>query len=262
MAININGIKVFTEGDTALQPIVFVHGFPFDHTIWDKIIEALHHDYYCVSYDLRGLGDSDVGDGQYTIEGHADDLDTIISKLDLDGVILCGFSMGGYIALRANERFKNFKALILANTTTASDNDEAKIKRAKAMQDINTNGVMPFLESFFSVAFSEDYLAKHSDEIVHLKQKISTFSPIGIKGALLAMACRTDTTKSLQYAPRSLFIASSDDAIIPSQTMKDISKEAKNGQFVEIPNSGHVSMLEQPKEFINALKSFLDSIEN
>lgn len=145
----IDNLSVYTKGNPSNPAIVFIHGFPFDHTLWDTIIEQLHQTYYCISYDLRGLGNSEVGHGQYTMESYVDDLEQIIVQLNLTHVILCGFSMGGYIALRASQRLNNINALILANTTTSSDSDEAKLKRANAIQKITQEGLNPFLENFF-----------------------------------------------------------------------------------------------------------------
>ena len=254
----INGIKVFFKGNLSAQPLIFIHVFPFDHTLWDNVIEQLKDDCYCISYDIRGFGSSEVGHGQYTMEGYVDDLGAVISQLGLQEVILCGFSMGGYIALRANQRLQNFKALILANTTTTGDNDEAKLKRAKAIYNIEQDGVKPFLDNFFTAAFTQKYWKEHQDKIALLREKILAFNPLGIKGALLAMISRTDTTRSLlEQAPPTLLIGASHDTIIAPKTMKDLASKITNSHYVELQNSGHVSMLEEPEEFVEALKSFL-----
>ncbi len=256
----INEIKVFLQGDSNAQPIIFIHGFPFDHTLWDDVVKQFKDHYYCISYDIRGFGDSEVGCGQYTMESYVDDLEAIIMQLDLKDVILCGFSMGGYIALRANERLQNFKALILANTTTTSDNDEAKLKRANAIQKIEKEGVKPFLEGFFTVALTKNYQKEHGEKIQLLKEKVLKFDPIGIKGGLLAMITRTDTTKSLEQTPPTLLIEASDDEIIPSKTMEELAKKIKNSHYVEIQDSGHISMVQKPQEFVKALQTFLQVI--
>ncbi|MDD2639819.1 MAG: alpha/beta hydrolase [Arcobacteraceae bacterium] len=256
----IDNLSVYTKGNPSNPAIVFIHGFPFDHTLWDTIIEQLHQTYYCISYDLRGLGNSEVGHGQYTMESYVDDLEQIIVQLNLTHVILCGFSMGGYIALRASQRLNNINALILANTTTSSDNDEAKLKRANAIQKITQEGLNPFLENFFSVAFSKNYQEKHIDCVNLLKQKIQQFNPIGVKGALLAMISRTDTTEHLhQQTLPTLFIESSNDAIIPTDTMKKLASKTNNSHYVQLQNSGHLSMIEQPQAFVSAINKFLIS---
>lgn len=80
MEIKINELSVYTTGNDNNQSIIFVHGFPYDHTMWNKQVDYFKEKYYCVTYDVRGLGNSLVGDGQYTMEKYADDLFAIISE--------------------------------------------------------------------------------------------------------------------------------------------------------------------------------------
>lgn len=256
----INGLNVSMKGDKEHQPIIFIHGFPFDHTLWDDIISKLENRYYCISYDVRGLGSSEVQSGQYTMESFVDDLEYIIAKLELKDVILCGFSMGGYIALRARERLNDFKALILANTTSVSDNDESKLKRAAAIKKINSAGVESFLNQFLEIAFSKRYVTQHAKDMKDLKNRILEFSPIGINGCLLAMLSRTDTTMSLKNIEiPTLLITAKDDAIIAPKAMKSMAKDIINCKYVELKNSGHVSMLENPRDFLIAIEEFLQT---
>ena len=98
MKVSINSLSVNTFGDQNNQPIIFIHGFPYDHSMWENQINFLKEKYFCVAYDVRGLGESYVGDGQYTMEAYVNDLFSIINELKLKRPILCGLSMGGYIA--------------------------------------------------------------------------------------------------------------------------------------------------------------------
>lgn len=258
----IDGIYVKTCGKTTNQPIVFIHGFPFDHTLWNDVIDALKDEYYCISYDIRGFGNSELNTGQYTMESYTEDLENIISELKLEKPIVFGFSMGGYIALRANEKMKgDYKALILANTTTSSDNDEAKLKRAAAISDIDANGIEPFVDKFFSVAFSEDFSKKEPQKLKEIKSKIMNFNPIGIKGGLLAMVSRTDTSQSLtEIDIPVLLISGEKDKIITPNIMGDMAKSIKNSSVDCLSDSGHLSMIEKTDEFISALKRFLETL--
>ena len=106
MKKTINGLSVFIEGDSQSKAILFVHGFPFDHLMWDAQINEFSNKYLCITYDIRGLGKSPAGDGQFTMELFVDDLKKIIDELKLDKPVLCGLSMGGYISLRAAERMQ------------------------------------------------------------------------------------------------------------------------------------------------------------
>ena len=260
--IIINGLEVQTYGKDTNQSIIFIHGFPFDHTLWDNVIDQLKDTYYCISYDIRGFGNSQCNTGQYTMESYVEDLENIILKLQLDKPILCGFSMGGYITLRANEKQPtNYKALIFANTATNSDNDEAKLKRSGAISSIDKDGVEPFLEKFFSVAFSEKYTKKEPVRVEELKDKIMHFNPVGIKGGLLAMVSRTDTTQSLQKIDIPvLLISGENDKVISPDIMEQMANDIKNSTLVSLSDSGHVSMLEKPDQFNNALKVFLETL--
>lgn len=258
----IDGIEVKTYGKETEQSIVFIHGFPFDHTLWDDVISELKDRYYCVTYDVRGFGNSEFNTGQYTMESYTEDLENIISELKLDKPIICGFSMGGYIALRLNEKHKgSYKALILANTATNSDNDEAKLKRASAISSIYKNGVEPFLDKFFSVAFSENFTKKQPHKIEKIKNKIMSFNPVGIKGGLLAMISRTDTTQSLKEIDIPvLLITAENDKVIPSDTMTKMANDIKNSTLECLSDSGHVSMIENPDQFNSVIRKFLKSI--
>ena len=101
MKHTINGLSVHTFGDNKNRSIIFIHGFPYDHSMWENQINILKEKYFCVAYDIRGLGESSLGDGQYTMEAYVDDLFSIIKDLQLNKPILCALSMGGYITLRA-----------------------------------------------------------------------------------------------------------------------------------------------------------------
>ncbi len=260
MQKKINGLNVETFGDINNQAIVFIHGFPFDHTLWDDVISEFKDEYYCISYDIRGLGKSELNTAQFTMESYVQDLESVVFGLKLDKPIICGFSMGGYVALRANER-ASYRALILANTATNSDNDEAKLKRAVGISDIDAKGLEPFVEAFFSAAFSEDFMKKEPLKIANIKKNIMSFNPIGIKAALLAMISRTDTTQSLDNMNIPvLLITSENDKVISKETMKQMSDKIKNSTLVSLSESGHVSMIENPDGFKTEVRKFLKSL--
>ncbi|HMN22996.1 MAG: alpha/beta hydrolase [Ignavibacteriaceae bacterium] len=255
----INGLSVFIEGNTKNKSIMFVHGFPYDHTMWKAQIDELSENYFCVAYDIRGLGESPVGDGQYTMESFVDDLETIITKLKIDKPVLCGLSMGGYIGLRAMERMQEkFSAVILCDTRSDADNNEGKQKRAAAIKRINTEGLSPFAKDFVTNCYGDFYKQNHKEEFEKRIAKSSSFNPVGVKGSLLAMLGRNDTTEYLgKIKIPALILCGEFDSLTPPPIMKAMADKINGAEFVIIKNSGHMSPIENPEEVNGTIKNFL-----
>ena len=251
---NINNLSVFTTGSKKNTPILFIHGFPFDHYMWDEQVEKFKNNYYCVTYDVRGLGSSPVGDGQYTLESFVDDLENIIDNLNLCKPILCGLSMGGYISLRAVERMeKKLGGLILCDTKSHADNNEGKINRAKGINQINDVGTEKFIEQFIANCFADGFKRTRKKEYETIINRSKKYNALGVKGCLLAMAGRTDTTPYLQrISIPTLVICGEEDKLTPPGVMKSMSEKIKHSKFVAIEGAGHISPVESPKEINKA----------
>lgn len=262
MSTDQTDLAVFTEGSPNNKPIIFVHGFPYDHTMWDKQIDELKSHYYCITYDIRGLGESPIGDGQYTIESFVDDLETIINELKLDKPVLCGLSMGGYISLRAVERNEsNYSGLILCDTRSASDADEGKIKRAENIKKINTLGVKYFVSEFVPHCFSVKSITDSNEEYSKVLNKSLNSNAIGVKGCLLAMAGRTDTTGYLRKIKiPSLLLCGEDDRLTPPDQMELMAGQIPNTQFEIVPSAGHMAPIENASFVNSKIKKFLGKI--
>lgn len=255
----INSLNVFIDGDDKNVPIIFVHGFPFDHFMWDSQVEEFGGDYYCIRYDLRGLGSSPSGDGQFTMELFVDDLEKIIDELKLDKPILCGLSMGGYISLRAVERMENkLRALILCDTKSAADDNEGRLKRAFAIKQIHSGDFNSFIESFVLNCFGEKFVREENSEYRKIVDRSKKNDPIGVKGCLLAMVGRTDTTDYLSKIKLpTLVIGGSGDKLTPPAVMKQMADQIPNSRFITIEGAGHMTPIENPKMVNKAIKDFL-----
>ena len=259
MNLSVNNLAVFTDGKSSNNAIIFVHGFPFDHFMWDEQVTAFGNDYYCVRYDIRGLGASPAGDGQLTVEMFVDDLENIIDELKLNRPVLCGLSMGGYISLRAVERMENkFSALILCDTKSAADDNGGKIKRAEAIKQINSGEFDPFIESFVLNCFGEKFVKENNAEYRKVVDRSKKNNPLGVKGCLLAMAGRTDTTEYLSKIKiPTLVISGSKDRLTPPAVMEPMANQIANSEFVKIDGAGHMTPIENPQRVNELIKNFL-----
>lgn len=255
----INGLSVNTFGDPKNQSVIFIHGFPYDHTMWESQIEALKDNYYCVAYDVRGLGESTVGDGQYTMEFFVDDLFEIIKELKLVKPVICGLSMGGYIAFRAAEKDQDkLGGLILCDTRADADDNAAKFKRAENIKLINTEGVTKFADMFVTNTFADETPAQNEKMFLAVRNKTHNQNPVGVKGCIIAIGSRTNTTPFLpQIKIPSLVIVGSFDKLTPPPMMRAIADQIPNSEVGVIPFAGHMTPLENPDAVNDLLVGFL-----
>jgi pimeloyl-ACP methyl ester carboxylesterase len=259
MTQSINGLSVNSFGDPKNQPIIFVHGFPYDHTMWENQINLLKENYFCVAYDVRGLGKSFVGDGQYTMEFFVDDLFTIISELKLHKPVLCGLSMGGYIALRAVERNQNiFSSLILLDTRSDADDNTGKLKRAAGINQINNEGLEKFTKAFVTNCFADETPTEQKEMFNSTLSKSYQHNPVGVKGCIIAIMSRTDTTNFLQKINiPTLVICGSFDKLTPPPVMRAMAEKIPGSEFAVVPRAGHMTPLENPESVNDLISGFL-----
>ena len=254
IAINYN-----EHGISQGLPVVFIHGFPFSHDMWEPQMNVMPNDIHAIAYDVRGHGDSDVGDGQFTIELFVDDLIALLDHLFIEKAILCGLSMGGYIALRTFERHPDrVRGLILCDTKSGPDMNAAKIKRTVTMKAVKAAGVQTFAEDFVKAIFWEKTFKRNPSIIAFIKQIICTNSQRGICGTLLALAARTDTTPTLSSIniPTCIIVGEHDKLTPPSdaQTMHSM---IEGSELHILSNAAHMSNLENVQEFNERLIAFL-----
>ncbi|MXV13860.1 alpha/beta fold hydrolase [Hufsiella ginkgonis] len=257
----INGIAtsyLLKEGSGPVT-VLFIHGFPFNKQLWEAQLPALPDEVRGIAYDIRGFGDSESGSSFFTIDLFARDVEALVSGLKLDKVVLCGISMGGYIALRAFERNAGLYAgLILCDTTAAADNNEAKLNRFASIETVQEKGVEPYAAGFVKKIFSETTLTDRPEAVARISEMIVTTPVTTICSSLLAMASRTETTALLPSVDvPALVIRGEDDQVIPA-VQTDLLQQSIPGAVIEtIDAAGHLPNVENPEAFNRAMNRFL-----
>lgn len=257
--IKIKDLTAFTAGNKKNPPIIFIHGFPYDHSLWNFQIERLKDDFFCVAYDVRGLGKSRVGDGQYVMEMFVQDLFNIITKLKLKKPILCGHSMGGYIALRAVELERRFfSGLILCNTRASADDDLGKLKRQNSIMAIDKSGAKKFIKKFAPLCFGEETIKENNKLFKKVLQTALKSKPKGVKGCQFAMLSRTDSNQFLSnLSVPVLVISGTVDNLTPPEMMREFSEKIPNSEFAVAPRAGHMAPVENPGFVNDIIEDFL-----
>jgi 3-oxoadipate enol-lactonase len=249
-------------GSHSSVPVIFIHGFPFSHRMWNfpgGQVEALSATHRVIAYDVRGHGESEVGTGHYSIELFVDDLFALMDHLSIPKAVLCGLSMGGYIAQRAVERDpERVLGLLLCDTKSEGDSNEAKIKRANSIKFVKANGMKFYAQDYVKIVFASSSFDSHAESVKMIQSIVERTAPLSIFGTLLALAGRTDTTAALPNitCPTLVLVGEKDNVtpIAASQILKD---KIPGAEMAIIPGAGHISNMENPSEFNKHLVQFL-----
>jgi pimeloyl-ACP methyl ester carboxylesterase len=239
---------------------LLVHGFPLDHTMWNPQIEHFAATHTVIAPDLRGFGRSDVTTGVVMMEQFADDLSEMLDELAIaEPVVLCGLSMGGYIAFQFVRRHRGrLVKLILCDTRAAADAPEAAAKRHETADRVAVEGPEFLATSMIERLFAPWTRERNPQVIAATQAVIRRTSRIGIAGASRGMAERSDATPLLAGIDvPTLVVVGEHDAISPPAEMRDWAGCIPQAEFVVLADAGHMAPLEQPTAFHRALQTFL-----
>ena len=245
------------------SPILFVHGFPLDHTMWREQVAELSRDFRCVVPDLRGFGQSTVTEGTVTMEQFADDLAALLDALAItEPVVLCGLSMGGYIAWQfARRHAARLKGLILCDTRAVPDTAEAAANRRKLADDVVRTGPELVANAMLPKLFSDRETSRRTELKDELRRVMLATDPRGIAAASRGMAERADAQPWLATinCPALLLVGEQDVISTPAE-MSEIASALPHATFRVIPDAGHLAPLENPQATNEAIRSFLTEL--
>lgn len=258
-----NEFAVFDHGTGV--PLLLVHGFPLDHTMWRGQIEGLADRCRIIAPDLRGFGGSGVTSGTVTMDRFASDLVDIVNVLDVtEPVVYCGLSMGGYIGWRfAQQAVDRMRALIQCDTRAAADAPDAAENRLRVAESVMENGTAPLARAMLEKLFAAKTRAEQPDVVESVQQTIVQTDPAGVAAASRGMAERVDSTPDLKNitAP-TLLICGAEDAITTAAEMESLTQHLPAARYVEIADAGHMAPLEQPQATNAAIRQFLDELDS
>jgi pimeloyl-ACP methyl ester carboxylesterase len=246
-------------------PLVLLHGFPFNRSMWREQAEALSARYRVITPDLRGLGETTAaaGDEPATMNLMAQDVAGLMEHLGIARAAVGGLSMGGYVALALVHKFRlRVRALILADTRPQADTDEARAAREQQAQKALAEGMDSLADAMLSKVLAPSTLSEQPLIVERVRRMIKSTRAEGAAAALRGMAARSDKTFFLPdiLAP-TLVIVGSEDRITPLADAELMHREIRGSRLEVIEGAGHVSNLERPMQFNYALKDFLDALQ-
>jgi 3-oxoadipate enol-lactonase len=258
----IDGIAYRDEG--AGRPIVFLHAFPLNQTMWDEQVAAFASTYRVITFDWRGFGESQLRDGVSTMEDFADDLAGLLRRLSIDQAIICGLSMGGYASFAFHRKYsERISALILADTRATPDNEEGKRGRYEMAELAREKGASALVDKMLPRLLGETTQRSKPAVIERVKSMIESGQPEGIARALLAMADRPDSTGLLpQIGYPALITVGNEDKLTPPSESEKMGQAIPDSSLAIIDDAGHLPNIEQPESFNFVISRFLSGLKS
>lgn len=265
-----------------MDTVVFIHGFPFDGSMWGPQLGALPGGWRGLAPDLRGFGaaplspvdgevpsGTDLGRGVaradepvLSMELLADDVAVLIERDAGGPAVVCGLSMGGYVALSLWRRHPELvRALVLADTRAEGDTDQGVENRRRMAQTARESGMAPIARAMVPTLLSTGTVEARPEVADHVERMIVGTPPLTVIAALAGMADRRDASGDLATLDVPVLVLVGEaDGITPPEVARSLADRLPHGRLVVIPGAGHVSNLENPAAFSAALTGFLATL--
>lgn len=263
MHVNIPGVSLAYTDQGAGRPLLLVHGFPLNRQMWAPQVEGLADIARVLAPDLRGHGASSAVSGVYPMELLANDLAVFLDGLEIDEpVVLCGLSMGGYVAFAFYRYFpERVAGLVLAATRAKADPPEGRANRWKLAEKARTEGIQPIVEGMLPKMLAPATYRDNRPVVEQARAIMQQTALEGVVGALLGMRGRVDSTALLAEIDKPvLVIHGAADQIVPPEEAQAMQEAIPGARLELIPNAGHLLNLERPALFNGALRAFLETL--
>ncbi len=243
-------------------PVVLLHPFPANHEFWLPVAEALATKYRVVLPDLRGHGDSGVGEGPATMEKHAADIARVMEDAEVGRAPLVGVSIGGYALFEFWRKHRGrVAALGLCNTKAQADGPEARAGRLQAANEVLERGTESFFESMIQKVMAKHTREMRPDLIDGALRMMRKMSPEDVAQVQRGMAARPDSVETLKTINvPTLLVTGDEDSMTGVNEAELMRRHIAASQMRVIPKAGHYSPWEQPDEAARILRQFLDGL--
>jgi 3-oxoadipate enol-lactonase len=244
------------------SPAVLLHPFPVNHEFWLPIADSLSSRYRLILPDLRGHGESEIGEGPATMEKHAADLVRVMDDATIGRAPLIGVSIGGYAIFEFWRKYRNrVSALVLCNTKAPADNAEARAARLQAATDVLEKGTEPFFQGMVQKVLSRSTHETRPDLVESALRMMRKMSPQDIAQVQRGMADRPDSVETLKTINVPTLLITGDEDNLTGLSEAQLTHQHISGSKIQlIPRAGHYSPFEQPGQAARLLRQFLDSI--
>ncbi len=251
-------------GDSKRNVCVLLHAFPLSAAMWEPQLQSIPDGWRFIAPDLRGFGgssESDPNDGE-SIDDFASDVVALLAELGITEAVIGGLSMGGYVTLAILRRAPHLAgALIFADTRAGADSPEGRANRRSMMAVVEREGPSGVAREMMPKLLGKTTRETNPQVEPVVRQLINRQSPAALRGGLVRMMHRPDSAPLLAAATvPTLVLVGAEDEITPLAESQRIADAIPGATLVVIPQAGHLSSLERPQDFNQALATFLSRL--
>jgi 3-oxoadipate enol-lactonase len=241
-------------------PVVLLHPFPCDHEFWYPLVAALDSRYRLILPDLRGHGDSEVGEGPALMAKHARDMARVLDAAGVGKATFVGCSIGGYILFEFWRHFRErVNALSIIDSRPQADTAEARSNRLKAAATVLEQGTEPFLDVMIPKLMGRTTVETRPDLVAGARAMMRKMSAEEISQVQRGMAERPDSVADLKTITVPTLIVIGDEDVLSTVADGELMRQNIAGSRLKvISKAGHYSPWEQPEAVGTVLRQFLD----
>lgn len=237
-------------------PVVFLHAFPLNPSMWQAQVVALGQR-RTLTPAFPGFGKRAIGTP--TLESFAEAVLGDMDTAEIHEAVMVGLSMGGYVAFRLYEMVpERFRALVLADTRAGADDEAGREKRTSQADRARREGIDWLPDALLPALLGETTREKRPGIVREVQGMMEEAEPEGVARALEAMRDRPD---SIPLLPRiqvpSLILCGEEDTLTPVEEARKMVDALPDSRLTVVPGAGHLANLEAPEAFTRALLSFL-----
>jgi 3-oxoadipate enol-lactonase len=242
--------------------VVLLHPFPADHEFWLPVAQSLSTRYRLIMPDLRGHGDSDIGEGPASMAKHAADIARVMDDADVGRAPLIGVSIGGYALFEFwRQQRGRVAALGLCNTKAPADSPEAQAGRLQAAAEVMERGTEPFFQSMIPRLLGKTTRETRPDLVEGALQMMRAMSPADVAAVQRGMAERSDSVDTLKTINVATLLVTGEEDILTGVNEAELMHRHIAGSELRVfPKAGHYSPWEQPEAVGRLLRQFLDGV--
>ena len=243
-------------------PVILLHPFPSNHEFWLPAADALSSRYRLIIPDLRGHGDSDIGEGPASMAKHAQDVARICDHEEVGRGVFAGVSIGGYLMFEFWRRYRGrVAALALCNTRAQAETPESRAARLQSAADVLERGTEPFVDTMLGRLLGKTTQDSRPDVVASVRKMMLKMSPLDINLVQKGMADRPDSMATLKTINIPvLLIAGEEDVATPVGEAELMRQNIPEARLQVIPKGGHYAVFEQPEESGRVVRQFLDEL--